>query len=69
MEDWKERIIDELKELYERENKLRVFIHTNSKFDNLSDTEKELLLKQLKGMTTYLEALEDRLEYYKIKVE
>ena len=69
MEVFQERMVNEFKELVERTEKLEIFVHKNPKFYELSKTEKELLLKQLKGMTTYLEALEDRLEYYNIKVE
>lgn len=69
MEDWKVRMINEFKELVDRVEKLEIFVHKNPKFYELSKTERELLLEQLRGMTTYLDALENRLEYYKIKVD
>ena len=45
------------------------FVHKDPKFEELDKTERKLLLRQLTGMSTYLDALEDRLEYYKIKVD
>ena len=62
-------MVNEFKELVDRTEKLEISVHKNPKFYELGKTERELLLKQLNGMTTYLEALEDRLEYYKIKVD
>ena len=69
MEDWKVKVVDEFKELNDKVEKLWKFVHNNPKFNELDKTERKLLLRQLTGMSTYLEALEDRLEYYKIKVD
>ena len=69
MEAFQERMINEFKELNDRVEKLWYFVHSNPKFNELDKTERKLLLRQLTGMSTYLEALEDRLEYYKIKVD
>lgn len=69
MEDWKVRVVNEFKELNDRVEKIWNFVHQDPKFTELDKTERKLLLRQLTGMSTYLDALEDRLEYYKIKVD
>ncbi len=69
MEAFQERMINEFKELNDRVEKMWNFVHKDPKFEELDKTERKLLLRQLTGMSTYLDALEDRLEYYKIKVE
>ena len=69
MEDWKVNVVEEFKELNDRVEKMWNFVHKDPKFEELNKTERKLLLRQLTGMSTYLDALEDRLEYYKIKVD
>ena len=69
MEDWQKSVVTEFKELNDKVERMWNFVHNDPKFVELDKTERKLLLRQLTGMSTYLEALEDRLEYYKIKVD
>ena len=69
MDNWKVRVVNEFKELNNKVEKLWNFVHKDPKFEKLDNTERNLLLRQLTGMTIYLDALEDRLKYYKIKVD
>ena len=59
MDDFKTRLINEVKELTERTEKLSVFINT-PKFNELPLIDREDLLEQLKYMKSYLKVLERR---------
>lgn len=59
MSDFKTRLINEVKELTERTEKLSVFINT-PKFNELPLIDREDLLEQLKYMKSYLKVLERR---------
>ena len=59
MSDFKTRLVNEVKELTERTEKLSVFIHT-PKFNELPLIDREDLLEQLKYMKSYLKVLERR---------
>lgn len=60
IEDFKKRLIVEVRELNARVNKLDDFISGNPKFKELDDFNREVLEKQLKYMTGYLECLNAR---------
>ena len=59
MSDFKTRLINEVKELTERTEKLSVFINT-PKFNELPLIDREDLLEQLKYMKSYLKVLKRR---------
>lgn len=59
MDDFKTRLVNEVKELTERTEKLSVFINT-PKFNELLLIDREDLLEQLKYMKSYLKVLERR---------
>ncbi len=59
MSDFKTRLVNEVKELTERTEKLNVFI-TTPKFNELPLIDREDLLEQLKYMKSYLKVLERR---------
>ena len=59
-----EKLVIEEKDLYEKIIKLREFILNSETWDNLEVDEKYNLQRQLKAMTDYLTALEDRITYY-----
>lgn len=59
MSDFKTRLVNEVKELTERTEKLSVFINT-PKFNELPLIDREDLLEQLKYMKSYLKVLERR---------
>ena len=59
MSDFKTRLVNEVKELTERTEKLSVFIGT-PKFNELPLIDREDLLEQLNYMKSYLKVLERR---------
>lgn len=59
MDDFKTRLVNEVKDLTERTEKLSVFINT-PKFNELPLIDREDLLEQLKYMKSYLKVLERR---------
>lgn len=59
MSDFKTRLVNEVKELTERTEKLSVFINT-PKFNELPLIDREDLLEQLEYMKSYLKVLERR---------
>lgn len=59
MDDFKTRLVNEVKELTERTEKLSVFINT-PKFNELPLIDREDLLEQLEYMKSYLKVLERR---------
>lgn len=63
MEDFKQRLIDEHKELEDRLNKLEQFTISTA-FDNLTFEEKHFLLAQKGCMHGYYEILTMRLHMY-----
>lgn len=62
--DFLKRMIDEEKELFEKVDKLIEFKKTE-KFNNLGETQKELLEEQLYYMLRYNHILKKRIEYEK----
>lgn len=68
MEAFQERMVAELKELYEREEKLNNFINS-SKFDTLEKPIQKHIMAQMCGMEIYSTALINRLLSYGIKVK
>lgn len=60
IEDFKKRLIIEVRQLNDRVNKLSAFVNDNPKFKQLDDLNRELLQKQLTHMTGYLECLNER---------
>lgn len=62
-EDFVDRMEDELNELTERIQKLDTFIQTDT-YRNLTQTEKDLLIKQFKAMECYRDNLYDRLHFH-----
>lgn len=61
MEDFKARLLDEQNELSERLAKLGTFANENPKFRELSEEVQGLMIRQMRGMETYLENLEKRI--------
>lgn len=60
MEDYKERMVEEQKELVERYIKLVAFCNSE-KYFSLEENERKLLKLQKFGMEIYLQALQERL--------
>lgn len=60
MEDYKERMVEEQKELVERYTKLVTFCNSE-KYFSLEENERKLLKMQKFGMEIYLQALQERL--------
>ena len=58
-----ERMQEELKQLKEKKDKLNDFIDNNSKFKELSNIQRILLINQFNAMDLYYFALESRIEY------
>jgi hypothetical protein len=63
MSDFLERMHEELKQLKEKKDKLSDFIDNNSKFKELSNIQRILLINQFNAMDLYYFALESRIEY------
>lgn len=63
MSDFLERMQEELKQLKEKKDKLNDFIDNNSKFKELSNIKRILLINQFNAMDLYYFALESRIEY------
>ena len=63
MSDFLERMQEELKQLKEKKDKLNDFIDNNSKFKELSNIQRILLINQFNAMYLYYFALESRIEY------
>lgn len=63
MSDFLERMQEELKQLKEKKDKLNDFIDNNSKFKELSNIQRILLINQFNAMDLYYFALESRIEY------
>ena len=63
MNDLLERMQEELKQLKEKKDKLNDFIDNNSKFKELSNIQRILLINQFNAMDLYYFALESRIEY------
>lgn len=59
MRDFKTRLVNEVKELTERVEKLSVFIDS-PKFEELESVDREDLIEQLKHMQSYLNVLKRR---------
>ena len=59
MSDFKTRLVNEVKELTERVEKLSVFIDS-TKFEELESVDREDLIEQLKHMKSYLNVLKRR---------
>ena len=56
-----ERMVDELKALHEKLEKLRAFIDDKEKFEKLDFLNRDLLITQFKAMETYLSVLSIRI--------
>lgn len=56
-----QRMVDELKALHEKLDKLRSFIDDNEKFEKLDYLNRDLLITQFKAMETYLSVLSIRI--------
>ena len=56
-----ERMVDELKALHEKLEKLRTFIDDKEKFEKLDFLNRDLLITQFKAMETYLSVLSIRI--------
>lgn len=56
-----QRMVDELKALHEKLDKLRTFIDDNEKFEKLDYLNRDLLITQFKAMETYLSVLSIRI--------
>ena len=61
MSDFKERLVEEKKQLSDRLSKLKFFF-ISDEFDGLSKENKILLTWQRDAMTSYLNVLSERLE-------
>lgn len=69
MEEFKERLIKEQKDLLEKVNKLSDFVCNSGKFSELDDKQQRLLQIQLGCMISYEGVLRLRMEDLGIKVE
>jgi hypothetical protein len=56
-----DRMLVEFQEIGERTNKLRTFILDESKFNELDNLNKDLLISQLKAMEAYISILSIRI--------
>lgn len=63
MQPHEARVVNEKNELDIKANALRAFFGTST-YDNLSDEEKLLLVKQLNAMTTYSDILDSRIKLF-----
>lgn len=63
MNEAKSRVLNELRELYEKYNKLLEFVFSE-KFDSLGEEPQVLLHKQLDIMKNYINVLERRLDIW-----
>ena len=61
MEDFKKRMLDEHIQLVERLSKLNAALEKDGFLQKVGITQFTLMTKQKLGMTSYLEALEDRM--------
>ena len=61
MEDFQKRMLDEHIQLVERLNKLNASLKKEGFLQKVGVTQFTLMTKQKLGMTSYLEALEDRM--------
>ena len=61
MEDFQKRILDEHIQLVERLSKLNAALEKDGFLQKVGITQFTLMTKQKLGMTSYLEALEDRM--------
>ena len=59
--DYFDRMLEELKALNEKINKLREFIENKEKFEELDYLNRDLLITQYKAMETYLSVLSVRI--------
>lgn len=64
MEDYQKRVVQEKQELDEKISKLGVFIYGNQEFHKLSNSQKDLLIDQLKIMEKYSNILRIRIETF-----
>lgn len=65
MEPHQERVVQELKELREKREKLFRFIEANPAFRELPEDEKERLERQHHIMAQYEEVLQDRILHFR----
>lgn len=65
MEAYQKRVIDECRELEDKLQKLLEFSATQI-FLDLSDEEREMLLRQKQIMLAYTKVLHERINYWKI---
>ena len=61
MEDFQKRMLDEHIQLVERLSKLNAALEKDGFLQKVGNTQFTLMTKQKLGMTSYLEALEDRM--------
>lgn len=57
-----QRVVDEKNELFDKIDKLDVFIKTNPIFGQMEEQDKELLEEQLQHMSAYWDVLKQRVE-------
>lgn len=62
MEDWQQRVVDELTQVEDRWTRLNAFIQTPPQFEAQSEQEQERLLRQERIMKDYIEVLRERIE-------
>jgi len=63
MEDWKQRVVDEANQLYDRLQKLRGFLD-GGPIDELSTDDHKDLTEQQVAMTQYLDILRRRIDKF-----
>jgi hypothetical protein len=68
MDDFVTRVLIEAQELSEKLNKLNLFMGS-AKFPQLTRVEKDLLYEQQRAMSTYVQILGKRLEFYGIQFQ
>ena len=69
MEDFQKRMLDEHIQLVGRLSKLNAALEKDGFLQKVGITQFTLMTKQKLGMTSYLEALEDRMRYMGIEAD
>ena len=63
-QDWQERVVNEQNDLFEKIDKLDLFIDNKSNFEKLNEVNRQLLLAQKSAMLAYGKILEVRISLF-----
>ena len=64
LQDWQERVVNEQNDLFEKIDKLDLFIDNKSNFEKLNEANRQLLLAQKSAMLAYGKILEVRISLF-----